>query len=122
MILTYSISTFGKKCVFINLVFVQNLCIFIINTYSIKIDKTGVKSPSNEAVVAPLIFTTIKLLTAEQKKSLDKETPYGYYRENIFNLEEMYLYRSIFNTYIGNYDEAIIDLNKSWKQHFQSKQ
>lgn len=61
-------------------------------------------------------------LTAEQKKSLDKETPYGYYRENIFNLEEMYLYRSIFNTYIGNYDEAIIDLNKSWKQHFQSKQ
>ena len=44
---------------FFNLVFVQNLCIFIVNTYSIKIDKTGVKLPSNEAVVAPLIFTII---------------------------------------------------------------
>ncbi|MDC6469784.1 hypothetical protein ABXT47_04015 [Candidatus Pelagibacter sp. Uisw_099_02] len=44
---------------FFNLVFVQNLCIFIVNTYSIKIDKTGVKSPSNEAVIAPLIFTII---------------------------------------------------------------
>jgi hypothetical protein len=44
---------------FFNLVFVQNLCIFIVNTYSIKIVKTGVKSPSNEAVVAPLIFTII---------------------------------------------------------------
>ena len=44
---------------FFNLVFVQNLCIFIVNIYSIKIDKTGVKSPSNEAVIAPLIFTII---------------------------------------------------------------
>ncbi|MDA7769728.1 hypothetical protein N8925_00295 [Candidatus Pelagibacter sp.] len=44
---------------FFNLVFVQNLCIFIVNTYSIKIDKTGVKSPSNEAVIAPFIFTII---------------------------------------------------------------
>ncbi|MDA7704160.1 hypothetical protein N8794_00870 [Candidatus Pelagibacter sp.] len=44
---------------FFNLVFVQNLCIFTVNTYSIKIDKTGVKSPSNEAVVAPLILTII---------------------------------------------------------------
>jgi len=44
---------------FFNLVFVQNLCIFIVNTYSIKIDKTGVKLPSNEAVVVPLIFTII---------------------------------------------------------------
>jgi len=28
---------------FFNLVFVQNLCIFIVNTYSIKINKTGIK-------------------------------------------------------------------------------
>ena len=28
---------------FFNLVFVQNLCIFIVNTYSIKINKTGLK-------------------------------------------------------------------------------
>ena len=44
---------------FFNLVFVQNLCIFFVNTYSIKMDKTAVKSPSNEAVIAPLIFTII---------------------------------------------------------------
>ena len=29
---------------FFNLVFVQNLSIFIVNTYSIKIDKTGIKT------------------------------------------------------------------------------
>ena len=44
---------------FFNLVFVQNLCILIVNTYSIKIDKTGIKNDSNEAVIAPLIFTIL---------------------------------------------------------------
>ena len=44
---------------FFNLVFVQNLCIFIVNTYSIKIDKTGVMNDSNEAIIAPLVFTII---------------------------------------------------------------
>ena len=32
---------------FFNLVFVQNLCVLIVNTYSIKIDKTGMKNDSN---------------------------------------------------------------------------
>jgi len=44
---------------FFNLVFVQNLCIFIVNTYSIKIDKTGVMNDTNEGVIAPLIFTIL---------------------------------------------------------------
>ena len=44
---------------FFNLVFVQNLCIFIVNTYSIKIDKTGVMNDSNEGVIAPLVFTIL---------------------------------------------------------------
>ena len=44
---------------FFNLVFVQNLCIFIVNTYSVKIDKTGVMNDSNEAIIAPLVFTII---------------------------------------------------------------
>ena len=44
---------------FFNLVFVQNLSIFIVNTYSIKIDKTGVKNDSNEGVIAPLVFTIL---------------------------------------------------------------
>ena len=44
---------------FFNLVFVQNLCVFIVNTYSIKIDKTGVMNDSNETIIAPLVFTVI---------------------------------------------------------------
>jgi hypothetical protein len=44
---------------FFNLVFAQNLCVFIVNTYSIKIDKTGVMNDSNEAIIAPLVFTII---------------------------------------------------------------
>ena len=44
---------------FFNLIFVQNLCVFIVNTYSIKIDKTGVMNDSNEAIIAPLVFTII---------------------------------------------------------------
>ncbi|MDB0045516.1 hypothetical protein N9F20_02335, partial [Candidatus Pelagibacter sp.] len=44
---------------FFNLVFVQNLCVLIVNTYSIKIDKTGMRNDSNEPVIAPLIFTVI---------------------------------------------------------------
>ena len=44
---------------FFNLVFVQNRCVFIVNTYSIKIDKTGVMNDSNEAIIAPLVFTII---------------------------------------------------------------
>ena len=44
---------------FFNLIFVQNLCVFIVNTYSIKIDKTGVMNDSNEAIIVPLVFTII---------------------------------------------------------------
>jgi hypothetical protein len=44
---------------FFNLVFVQNLCVFIVNTYSIKIDKTGIMNDSNEGVIAPLVFTIL---------------------------------------------------------------
>jgi hypothetical protein len=44
---------------FFNLVFVQNLCVFIVNIYSIKIDKTGVMNDTNEGVIAPLVFTIL---------------------------------------------------------------
>jgi hypothetical protein len=44
---------------FFNLVFVQNLCVLLANTYSVMIDKTGVKNNSIEAVIAPLIFTVL---------------------------------------------------------------
>ena len=46
---------------FFNLVFLTNLIIFLVNSYSILIDKTGVKSPekSREGIIAPLIFTAL---------------------------------------------------------------
>ena len=47
---------------FFNLVFVQNLCILIVNTYSIKIDKTGIMNDSNEGVIAPLVFTILSAI------------------------------------------------------------
>ena len=47
---------------FFNLVFVQNLCILIVNTYSIKINKTGIKNDSNEGVIAPLVFTILSAI------------------------------------------------------------
>ena len=47
---------------FFNLVFVQNLCILIVNTYSIKIDKTGIMNDSNEGVIAPLVFTILSTI------------------------------------------------------------
>ena len=48
---------------FFNLVFVNNLCIFLCNFYSVKIDKTGVtKKTGNEPVVAPLMFTIMSAL------------------------------------------------------------
>ena len=46
---------------FFNLVFLTNLIIFLVNSYSILIDKTGVKTPekSREGIIAPLIFTAL---------------------------------------------------------------
>ncbi|GIS78376.1 MAG: hypothetical protein CM1200mP13_17350 [Candidatus Pelagibacterales bacterium] len=36
--------------------------IFLVNTYSIKIDKTGIKNDSNEGVIAPLVFTILSAI------------------------------------------------------------
>jgi hypothetical protein len=47
---------------FFNLVFVQNICVFLVNTYSVKIDKTGVMNDSNEAIIAPLVFTILSAI------------------------------------------------------------
>ena len=48
---------------FLNLVFINNLCIFLCNFYSIKIDKTGVnEKTSNEGIIAPLIFTIMSAI------------------------------------------------------------
>jgi len=60
-------------------------------------------------------------LTKQEQKSLSGIPMYGYYKENIFNLEEMYLYRAIFNIYSHNYQAGLADLERAWKMHFFSK-
>ena len=47
---------------FFNLIFIQNICVFLVNTYSVKIDKTGVMNDSNEAIIAPLVFTILSAI------------------------------------------------------------
>ena len=48
---------------FFNLVFLNNLCIFICNFYSVKINKTGVnKKTGMEPVYAPLAFTILSAI------------------------------------------------------------
>ena len=43
---------------FLNLVLINNLCIFLCNFYSIKIDKTGVTEKTGiEPIVSPLVLT-----------------------------------------------------------------
>ena len=44
---------------FFNLVFVQNFCVLLVNAYTVLIDKTGVRSNSIEAVIAPFVFTAL---------------------------------------------------------------
>lgn len=57
-------------------------------------------------------------LTKQEEKQFNGIPMFGYYKENIFMLEEMYLYRAIFNIYFKNYDAGLKDLNKSWSLHF----
>ena len=48
---------------FFNLVFVNNLCVFLCNFYSVKIDKTGItKNTGKEPVISPLVFTVLSAL------------------------------------------------------------
>lgn len=37
----------------------------------------------------------------------------NYYKENIFNKEDYYLYRGILQIYFGDYDKAMADLEQS---------
>lgn len=43
--------------------------------------------------------------------SREEET--NYYKENIFNKEDYYLYRSVMYFYAGEYEKAIVDLEQS---------
>ncbi len=39
--------------------------------------------------------------------------PYSYYNENIFGLEDLYLYRAIFKVYSGDFTSALKDFDSS---------
>jgi hypothetical protein len=42
-----------------------------------------------------------------------KEGDENYYKENIFNKEDYYLYRGIIQIYSGDYEKALSDLEES---------
>lgn len=48
-------------------------------------------------------------LEAEDEK--DEET--NYYKENIFNKEDYYLYRAVMHFYAGDYDKSLADFEQS---------
>lgn len=77
------------------------------NVNKIRVEKKFVmqKLEPDQEGIPP--YTT---LSSAEQKELDSIPNYGYYRENIFQLEEMYLYRAIFNLYIGKFQEALNDL------------
>ena len=48
---------------FFNLVFLNNLCIFLCNFYSIKVDKTGVnKKTGTEPIISPMVLTIMSAI------------------------------------------------------------
>jgi len=47
----------------------------------------------------------------QDRESNEEET--NYYKENIFNKEDYYLYRGVMYFYCGEYEKAISDLEKS---------
>ena len=48
---------------FFNIVFINNLCIFLCNYYSIKVDKTGIsKKTGMEPIYGPLAFTIMSAI------------------------------------------------------------
>ena len=46
-------------------------------------------------------------------QNLKRLKPYSYYYENIFNVEDFYLYRAIFKFYSRRYEEALVDFDRA---------
>lgn len=43
---------------------------------------------------------------------LDEITPYSYYYENVFSLEDLFLFRAVYKFYMKDYSGAIQDYSK----------
>lgn len=46
-------------------------------------------------------------------QNLKRLKPYSYYYENIFNLEDFYLYRAVFKFYSARYEDALVDFDRA---------
>lgn len=59
-----------------------------------------------------------------QDEELDRyeSNDQNFYKENIFNREDYYLYRGIVNLYAGKYDASLHDLDKSSEIMHSNKQ
>ena len=42
-------------------------------------------------------------------EQIEEIIPYSYYYENVFSLEDLYLFRAIYNFYLKDYTQAIAD-------------
>ena len=55
------------------------------------------------------------------KDSASKICPWSYYMENLFSLDDIYLYRAVLKFYAGDYKGAIQDFKLSFKTKQQYK-
>jgi hypothetical protein len=85
------------------------------NVRRIMIEKLVVQRVSREKA------TQLPPLASSVRKQLDGIQAHSYYRENIFSIEDMYLYRGIFKFYSGDYKGAHENFERSWNKHLALK-
>ena len=90
------------------------------NVEKIKIEKAMVahdvhaqKAQLPELAEADLPSISIDLDEPVNPQQLKRCTPYSYYYENIFNIEDFYVYRGIFKFYQKLYGEAAEDFQRA---------
>jgi len=57
----------------------------------------------------------------ESSSYLESILPYSYYNENIFSLEDFYLYRAVFFMYQGEFEKSISDFDASLNSKKKAK-
>lgn len=86
------------------------------NVQRIKREKVLVQEASNDPK-----SDNLPPMSDKAKKQLGEIDSHSYYRENIFSLEDMYLYRGVFKFYANDTKAAQSDFELSWKHHLTLK-
>jgi len=53
-------------------------------------------------------------------QELKRISPFSYYYENIFNIEDFFLYRGVFKFYQQHYGDAVVDFERALVSHKES--